>query len=71
MKQIGNLAVVCAKRPDLIMTVKGGRVCISMASEANRIIFCADWSDDAEINGVIHHLNFGRYRIERVKKQEG
>lgn len=71
MKQIGNLAVVCAKRPDLIMTVKGGRVYISMASEANRMIFCADWGDDAEINGVIHHLNFGRYRIEKVKQQEG
>ena len=44
MKQIGNLAVVCAKRPDLMMTVKGGRVYISMASEANRMIFCADWA---------------------------
>ena len=26
MKQLGNLSIVCAKRPDVLMQVYGGRV---------------------------------------------
>ena len=44
MKQLGNLAIVCARRKDVTL----------------RIEFSADWDDDETILSVIHELNFGR-----------
>ena len=33
MKQLGNLSIVCAKRPDVLMQVYGGRVSVHVAKD--------------------------------------
>ena len=55
MKQIGNLAIVCAQRPDVLMQIYGGTVSIHA---------------DA-IQDMIRELNFGRYAAHPRKKEEG
>ena len=59
MKQIGNLAIVCAQRPDVLMQIYGGTV----SSTA--------WEDDDAIQDMIRELNFGRYAAHPRKKEEG
>ena len=34
MKQIGNLAIVCAQRPDVLMQIYGGTVSIHVGERA-------------------------------------
>ena len=56
MKQIGNLAIVCARRKDVTLRIEQGRVLDgTYASTA----FSADWDDDETILSVINELNFG------------
>lgn len=36
MKQLGNLSIVCAKRPDVLMQVYGGRVSVHVGEGPER-----------------------------------
>ncbi|MFQ7856324.1 MAG: hypothetical protein ACLRIS_15515 [Flavonifractor plautii] len=60
MKQLGNLSIVCAKRPDVLMQVYGGRVASAGEGPA-RARMDAAWDDDKMIQLIIRELNFGRY----------
>ena len=60
MKQIGNLAIVCARRKDVTLRIEQGRVKV-LLSGTYAPAFSADWDDDETILSVIHELNFGRY----------
>ena len=66
MKQIGNLAIVCAQRPDVLMQIYGGTVSIHAGEGPER----ATLSTDA-IQDMIRELNFGRYAAHPRKKEEG
>lgn len=68
MKQLGNLAIACAKRPEIFMAINNGKVTVSFMAESNRVIFCSDWDDDGKICDIIHELNFGRCRVEKMQK---
>lgn len=68
MKQIGNLAIVCSKRPDMIMKINDGKVLIAATEKPDCIIFSSEWHDDAKINDIIYQLNFGRYCMEKMQK---
>lgn len=57
MKQIGNLAIVCARRKDATLRIEQGRVMV--LSEGASTSFSADWDDDETILSIIHELNFG------------
>ena len=46
MKQLGNLAVICAQRPELLMQLRGGLV---LVQAKNRAAMEAAWNDDALI----------------------
>ena len=61
MKQLGNLAVVCAQRPDVLLQITGGTVSLHVGDGPGRSAVAADWDNDAEISRMIHELNFGRY----------
>ncbi|MBR3704970.1 MAG: hypothetical protein IKM11_05745 [Oscillospiraceae bacterium] len=61
MKQIGNLAAVCAKRPDVLMQVYEGMISVYVCHGPERTYMLAAWDDEAKIRQIIYELNFGRY----------
>jgi len=54
MKQLGNLAIVCARRKDVTLRM------VLLDGPYAPTAFSADWDDDETILSVIHELNFGR-----------
>lgn len=62
MKQLGNLAIVCAKRPDVLLQVHNGIVSVHVGSGPSRASMQSAWENDETISGMIRELNFGRYR---------
>lgn len=62
MKQLGNLAIVCAKRPEVLMQIYGGKVTVHVGTGPDRAVMFTAWDNDAEITHIIHELNFGRYK---------
>ena len=61
MKQLGNLSIVCPKRPAVLMQVYGGRVSVHVGEGPERARMDAAWDDDKMIQLIIRELNFGRY----------
>jgi len=61
MKQLGNLAIVCAKRPEALLLVCNGRIAVHVGQGPDRASMCAAWDDDEQIGRIIHELNFGKY----------
>lgn len=64
MKQIGNLAIVCAKRPEVLLQIYQGQVSVHVGAGPDRTTFFAAWDNDAEIDRIIYELNFGKFRGE-------
>lgn len=62
MKQLGNLAIICAKRPEVLLQIYDGFASVYVGQGPNRAVLSAAWDNDAEIRRIIHELNFGRYR---------
>lgn len=62
MKQLGNLAIVCAKRKDTLLQMLNGNVAIHLGDGSDRTVLSAEWDDDDKISAIIHELNFGRYK---------
>lgn len=62
MKQLGNLAIVCAKRKDTLLQMLNGNVAIHLGDGSNRAVLSAEWDDDEKIAAIIHELNFGKYK---------
>ena len=60
MKQLGNLAIVCAHRKDVTLRIEQGRVLVMLDGTYAPTAFSTDWDDDETILSVIHELNFGR-----------
>lgn len=63
MKQLGNLAVICAQRPELLMQLRDGLV---LVQAKNRAAMEAAWNDDTRIEKTIYELNFGAFSKERL-----
>lgn len=61
MKELGNLAIVCAQRPDVLMQIHGGVVAVYVEAGCKRTALHSAWDNDAEIRRMIHELNFGKY----------
>lgn len=66
MKQLGNLAIVCAQRPELLMMVHDGAVTVFVGAGPERNALTARWTDDAEVSRIINALNFGEYAPKRA-----
>ena len=60
MKQLGNLALVCARRPGILMQVYGGQVSVFVGTGPERTVLSTSWDDDEKIGHIIHELNFGK-----------
>jgi len=66
MKQLGNLAIVCAKRPEVLMQLHGGEVAVHVGAGPDRAVLFTAWDNDEEISRIIHELNFGKYKSKEV-----
>lgn len=67
MKQLGNLAMVCARRPDVLLQIQGGTVCLHVGNGPQREWIVLEWDDDKKIADLVRELNFGRYTAELCK----
>lgn len=65
MKQLGNLAMVCAGRPEVLMQLHGGVVSVHVGDGPERATLDARWDDDEKITHIVHELNFGQYAVKR------
>ena len=54
MKQIGNLAIVCARRKDVTLRIEQGRVMVLLDGTYAPTAFFTDWDDDDTILSIIH-----------------
>lgn len=61
MKQLGNLAIVCAQRPEVLLQLHGGTASVHVGEGSERATLSAAWEDDEAIQKIIHELNFGKY----------
>ena len=70
MKQLGNLAVVCAQRPDVLMQIYGSEVSVHVGEgpETGRPLHKMD--DDETIQSIIRELNFGRYASDSQRSRK-
>ena len=64
VRQIGILAIVCAKRKNVLMQIFKGKVFVYFGTGPDRKVLSADWNDDEKINDIIRELNQGKYREE-------
>ena len=62
MKQLGNLAIVCANRPEVLMQLHDKHVSVHVGEGPERTVFCTAWDNDDGINKIIYELNFGKYK---------
>lgn len=61
MKQLGNLAIVCAQRPDVTFQLLRGQVQIHIRVGSDTESQIVAWDDDEKIGKIIRELNFGKY----------
>lgn len=69
MKQLGNLAVVCAQRPDVLMQIYSSEVSVHVGEGPERAVFSTKW-DDETIQSIIRELNFGRYASDSQRRRK-
>ena len=67
MKQLSNLAVVCAQRPDVLFQLYKGEVTVYVGQGPGRAHMSARWDDDDKILGMVHELNFGKYTEKMIR----
>ena len=62
MKQLGNLAIICAKRSDTVFILEKGIVHVLVFNEDGSDIgnYRLEWDDDQRILELCHELNHGR-----------
>ncbi|MCM1488875.1 MAG: hypothetical protein NC203_10970 [Firmicutes bacterium] len=71
MKQLENLAIVCAKRPDILLQIYDGYVSVHVGEGTKRASMVAKCEDDDAINGFIYEVNYGKYaKQERMIQNE-
>ena len=61
MKQLGNLAVACARRPDVMLQLYAGTVSVFVGAGPERAVRIAPWEDDEAISRIVQELNFGTH----------
>lgn len=62
MKQLGNLAIICARRRNVLLQVLNGHVAVHVGDGPEKRMMQAPWDNDEKISAIIHELNFGKYK---------
>jgi hypothetical protein len=61
MKQLGNLALICAKRKDVSLQIYDGAATVYTGCGPERASAAARCDDDERISEIIRELNFGKF----------
>ena len=69
MKQLGNLAVVCAKKKDVLLQIHNGVVSVHYGAGPTRESATAKWDDDEAISAIVYELNFGKDAEQRKERE--
>ena len=69
MKQLGNLAVVCAKKKDVLLQIHNGVVSVHCGAGPTRETATAKWDDDEAISAIVYELNFGKGAEQRKERE--
>ena len=69
MKQLGNLAVVCAKKKDVLLQIHNGVVSVHDGAGPTRETATAIWDDDEAISAIVYELNFGKGAEQRKERE--
>ena len=69
MKQLGNLAVVCAAKGDVLLQIHNGIVSVHYGEGPTRETATAKWNDDEAIRAIVHDLNFGKGAEQREERE--
>ena len=66
MNQLGNLAIVCANRPEVLLQIYDGLASVNMGQGPNRTVLSTAWDNHREIRLMIHELSLGQYRGDQA-----
>ena len=69
MKQIGNLAVVCARQKDVLLQLHNGVVSVHYGVGPTRKTAIARWDDEEAIRAIVYDLNFGKNAEQRKERE--
>ena len=69
MKQLGNLAVVCAAKKDVLLQIHNGIVSVHYGDGPTRETATVRWDDDEAIKAIVHDLNFGKGAKQRKVRE--
>ena len=69
MKQLGNLAVVCAKKNNVLLQIHNGVVSVHYGAGPARETATARWDDDKAISTIVYELNFGKGAEQRKERE--
>lgn len=64
MKQLGNLAIICAQRPDILLQIRGTNIFLHLGEGPQRKQLALNWDDDTTISKIISEINFGKYKLK-------
>jgi len=67
MKQLGNLAFVCARRKNVLLQALDGIVTVHVGAGPDKETLKSKWDDDETITKIIRELNFGRFSEKIVE----
>jgi hypothetical protein len=67
MKQLGNLAIVCAQRTDVLLQILNGKATVFVGRGPGRTSTTMSWDDDNKISETVQKLNFGEYSEKKGK----
>ena len=67
MLQFGNLAMVCANRPDVALVISNGMTILYVGDGPGRKKICIDWQNNDIVSSFIHELNHGSLQKEVIQ----
>lgn len=69
MKQLGNLAIVCATKKDVLLQIHNGVVSVHYGAGPARETATVKWDDDVSIRNIVKELNFGDNAEHRKERE--
>ena len=68
MNKLSELAIVCAKRPDVLLQLYEGFVCVYVGVGPERGSMVAKCDDNDAISRMLYELNSGKYTMEKKRE---
>jgi hypothetical protein len=69
MKQLGNLAIACATKKNVLLQIHNGIVSVHYGDGPTRETATAKWDDDEAIRAIVRKLNFGKDAENRKERE--